>query len=317
MPPRTNRPTLRMLTWHPAFSADTYRQSSSWQPLLKSNLKNMEQLQRLSTRALSADRREALLTTGASALVISFLAWCVRDYRAYLALGPGGPPYNVLGWGVITFGVRPFALGKASVFDTRDYPPTGAHADVDALPPRRGARAQVGGVAPHRQLSQHPPEPLRAKIRSLFASAAARNPDVVEMKLSLYERHNHALFVKSALLEDADARKTLPQTPIISRGEIGHPHPDLSIHLYLSPADARVLIEKGWAERHRLSVPRTSIFAGRYHVADTFLMVYGPRDEGEMAVLQTILLNSIRFMTGKEDIQTPEWDYTPPPPADS
>lgn len=99
----------------------------------------------------------------------------------------------------------------------------------------------------------------------------------------------------------------MPDTARTARGEIGHHHADLSVHLYLSPADARVAIEKGWAERHRLAVPRTSWLAGRYHVGDSYVMVYGPRDEGEMEVLATIVRNAVRFMTGREDVDAIEW----------
>lgn len=100
--------------------------------------------------------------TGVSTVALSAaLVWCIRDYRAYLALGPGGPPYNVLGWAMITFLVRPFALSKSATTSTSDYPVEGAHEDIKALPERKGERATVGGIAPHRQLSQHPPAEMR------------------------------------------------------------------------------------------------------------------------------------------------------------
>lgn len=64
-----------------------------------------------------------------------------------------------------------------------------------------------------------------------FQSAKSRNP-------YLYERHHDALFVAHKLLESQP--DTMPNTAIIARGELGHAHPDLSVHLYLSPADARI-----------------------------------------------------------------------------
>lgn len=38
-------------------------------------------------------------------------------------------------------------------------------------------------------------------------------------------------------------------------------------------------------------------------------MIYGPRDDGELEVLATILRNSIRFMTGveEEDVEPIGW----------
>ncbi|KAH7063583.1 hypothetical protein B0J12DRAFT_643247 [Macrophomina phaseolina] len=152
---------------------------------------------------------------------------------------------------------------------------------------------------------------MRAPVRALFADAAAANAAAVEMRMSLYERHNEALFVREELLsarEDGGGGEKVPRTAVVARGEIGHAHGDLSVHVYVAPADARVLIEKGWAERHRLAVPRGAWWgAERYRVGDTFLIVYGPRDEGELEVLRTILVNAMRFMTGREDVRVPEW----------
>lgn len=91
--------------------------------------------------------RSTILSAGAT--------WCINDYRKYLALGPGGPPYNIFGWAVVTFIIRPFALSTRDVIWTGDYPIEGAHEAILALPVRKGPRAELGGIAPHRQLTQH------------------------------------------------------------------------------------------------------------------------------------------------------------------
>lgn len=36
-------------------------------------------------------------------------------------------------------------------------------------------------------------------------------------------------------------------------------------------------------------------------------MIYGPRDEEEMEVLRVILENSIRFMTGQDEVEKVQW----------
>jgi len=99
-------------------------------------------------------------TSGATALVV-FAAWCIKDYRDYLALGPGGPPYNAKGWAWITFGIRPFALSKSGATYVADYPTQGSHTSIQNIPRRQGDRAVLGGIAPHRQLTQHAPERMR------------------------------------------------------------------------------------------------------------------------------------------------------------
>ena len=131
----------------------------------------------------------------------------------------------------------------------------------------------------------------------------------MEIRTSGYERHNSALFITESVLRQhrrAPAKSRLLETAIIARGEIGHAHHDTSSHLYVSRADARMLIEKGWAERHRLAVPRQYWVKNILRVADTYLMIYGPRDEAEMVAMETILRCSINIMTGQE-IGPIEW----------
>jgi hypothetical protein len=96
------------------------------------------------------------------ALSLPFAGWCLNDYRAFLALGPGGPPHSFLGWATVTFTVRPFALSYEQRLKIKDYPSQGTSDLVQSLPRRRGPRARTGGIAPHRQLSQHAPEAMRS-----------------------------------------------------------------------------------------------------------------------------------------------------------
>jgi Family of unknown function (DUF5519) len=90
-----------------------------------------------------------------------------------------------------------------------------------------------------------PPEDLLCK------DIVQQNPSLLEVRTSYYERHNLALYVRSSLL--ARSATGLPKTANVARGDIGYIHPDLSIHLYFSPPDAKMIIQKGWGERHRLA----------------------------------------------------------------
>lgn len=49
----------------------------------------------------------------------------------------------------------PFALSARDVIWTGDYPTDGAHDAILALPVREGLRAELEGIALHRQLTQH------------------------------------------------------------------------------------------------------------------------------------------------------------------
>ncbi|CZT48521.1 uncharacterized protein RSE6_09229 [Rhynchosporium secalis] len=246
-------------------------------------------------------RRSPTITIPLVGASTAALIWCIKDYRAFKALGPGGIPYNIFGWALITIFVRPFALSEKDTTWTGDYPSRGAHHDILDLEERKGGRAKLAGIAPHRQISQNAPHSIQAPLAELFDDIVKKNPQLLETKRSLYEKHHDAIFVKFSLLEDLNS--AIPATARVSRGEIGHIHADASVHLYFSPADAKVLIEKKWAERHRLARTRSYLgMVNMFGVAGTYLMVYGPRDEGELKTMKTILENSVKYMTGTEDL---------------
>lgn len=102
----------------------------------------------------------AAILAGLTTLTVGAIAWCIRDYQEYLALGPGGLPHDIRGWAAVNI-LRPFALSKNGAKQTSTYPSEGAHEEIRSLPNRMGERASVGGIIPHRQLSQHSPEEMK------------------------------------------------------------------------------------------------------------------------------------------------------------
>lgn len=124
---------------------------------------------------------------------------------------------------------------------------------------------------------------------------AKAHPDLFEIKKSIYERHNDAVFLKDSALSD----EGVADTARASNGEIGHVHGDGSVHLYVAPGDAKIAIERGWAERHRLATPQDSKMFG-ITIASTYLLFSGPRDDEEMNVMKTFLEAGLRFMSGKQ-----------------
>ena len=65
--------------------------------------------------------------------------------------------------------------------------------------------------------------------------------------------------------------------------EFAHLHParDGSLHMALPPAIVDRVIDNGWAERHPL--------AGKHGLPSNIVMVYGPRDEEELAVVAALV----------------------------
>jgi hypothetical protein len=71
--------------------------------------------------------------------------------------------------------------------------------------------------------------------------------------------------------------------PDLFRGEFGHIHPreDGSLHLSVPTPEAERLIELGWAEFHHV--------VEQGLVPPIVIMLYGPRDQDELAVAEQIV----------------------------
>ncbi|EKD18901.1 uncharacterized protein L3040_008123 [Drepanopeziza brunnea f. sp. 'multigermtubi'] len=261
----------------------------------------MTNLSLLDPKVLSFIRSPRAIAIPLVGAFVTASIWSIKDYRAFLALGRGGIPYNFFGWALLTIFVRPFALREEEATRMDEYPREGAHASIEALQPRKGERAVLKGIAPHRQLTQNAPEAMKKLLHEVFDEMVSKHPLLLKKKRSLYERHHDAIFLRPSLLQDANS-SGIPDAARISRGEIGHVHEDGSMHLYFSPADTRLVVERGWAERHRLA--RTRPLLGRWNlfgVTSTYVMVYGPRDEDELAIVRVLLESSVRFMSGREE----------------
>lgn len=239
------------------------------------------------------------------------LSRAAESYRGYLALGPGGMPYNVVGWAIQG------ALGLIARRDTRDpapfadaanrkpYEPHGSRSflvlggggdDVRPIPAREGDRPVVPEyVAPQRQTTQLGGGPfsgaeLRDRMGAYLGTLAGRNPGSVKLAPSGLEgAGTPALW----LVRDVDGGAAGGQPPLppylrSTRGEMAHVHPEGSSHVVLSMADAGELVAKGWAERHRLAGVLGTVPWG-------YVIVYAPRDEAEFEVWKAVVAAAVRF----------------------
>lgn len=212
--------------------------------------------------------------------------WVYRDYQKWLALGPGGLPYDFGGW-LQTTQMR---LRKIDPLDTSllaDLP--GAPEDAQCLadlPAREGPRPEIGvHPVPHRQLNQLPGQAMKEQIEALFDLVVARESQRVEYQLSYFEKRNRAVTLLDQTAGPVDA--------LLSHGEIAHVHPsDGSMHMILSRADARETIDHGWGELHPLA-------GVMLNLPVTYTLIYPPRDTEELAVTGRILDASVAHMTGQ------------------
>lgn len=204
------------------------------------------------------------------------------DYKGFLSLGPGGTPQTFTGYLRIKF------LSLFALRDPYAPPPIPAYqktkrGHLTYLPPRPGPRPKAMGIAPQRQTDQHSSEAVYKMLHAEINALAARCP-YLEIGTSCFEKHGTGLFCTSP------KRRTCG-------GEIVHAHPsDGSMHLTLHPADAKVMLENGWGERHPLA---RGGWLERF-VPGGFVMVYAPRTEEEVDVVMEIVKAAIWWVGGAE-----------------
>ncbi len=150
-----------------------------------------------------------------------------------------------------------------------------------SLPYRQGTKPKTNYGLPHQQLDQIPPPGIYAKLkeRAYDFPFVERRPSVISVPgaeaLWLLEEGGHGC---------AEA--------FMKGNEFAHVHPphDGSMHMMLPEDEVPGLLEKGWAEHHPL-VPQ-----GR--APPTLVMVFGPRDAGEIEVILKLIDTSYKFARG-------------------
>lgn len=255
----------------------------------------------LSTQLVGLRQRAAkrpLMSTALLSTLTFILYNFILSYRRFLRLGKGGVPHNIIGWTIVTL-LRVISLSKQQAQSSKDLdfessPPT--NSSIISLPPRQSDRPEVADIIPQRQLTDKAPASISGPVHDLFDKVVANNPTLLEKKRSHYEKHNDGLYVRESLLSSPDSG--LPETCHVATGEVGHIHPDLSVHLYFSPNDAKHVMAKGWGERHRLA--RRIWGKPVMGIDSTYVFVYGPRNQAEVDVLRILLNASVKFMLGKE-----------------
>lgn len=266
----------------------------------------------------------SLAAVPTAALVFHYLR---SSYLEYISNGPGGVGQHVYGW-LQTLALR-FVLwtGGVNQFDTSIYIKANAAGETwrwladDELPQRKGPRPALKLFPlPQRHLVSLESPTLAASELSILTSLAAAYP-------------SHILFANSHLETFGPALHLSPTHPTPSssplnpfhRGEFAHIHlapytfpsplpasssdgtsytptdplpGPQSLHVTLSPRDAKLAIEKGWAVRHPASgePPR-----GVPRLAAGYVLVYAPRDDNEVEVVRKLVRASAGFVAGVEE----------------
>ena len=232
------------------------------------------------------ERHPRLVTSSALAAVT--IPWFVDNFRKWDALGGFGAP-KPIGY---TFAMVTLPLGRETLstemYDADPDKSTWIR-DPHTIPERRGSRPKTGWhFFPHRQLDRYPNPTVRQRLVEIFDKHAAANTNLVEVTISPRERSNDAIVIKSSLpAPHPVAKKALR--------EIAHwHHLDHSMHMIMAPQDCKLVIERGWGERHPAS--------GSFMLVKEQILIYAPRDEEELEVIERLLLASIGYMTGSRNI---------------
>ena len=204
------------------------------------------------------------------------------DYRNFIALGPGGTPKTIMGYCKVK------ALSMLALRDPYAPPKipwsmVQKEGALCSLPQREGPRPSTLGIAPHRQTDQKPSQEMYEKLANALHTIAEENLHLLE-GTSCFEKHGTGLF------SDNPQRRTCG-------GEICHAHPsDGSLHLTLHPADAKIMLEGGWGERHPLA---RGGWLERF-VPGGFVMIYAPRNDEELDVVLEIVRAAAWYVGGEE-----------------
>ncbi|KAI9851507.1 MAG: hypothetical protein M1824_002617 [Vezdaea acicularis] len=225
-----------------------------------------------------------MLVTLASLILPSILYAAYRDYHNFISLGPGGTPQTVAGYLRITF-LRLFALRNPYL-----PAPTPLHLRFSkgylsnsVLSRRIGPRPEVTGIAPHRQTTEKGSPKNYGALVAAIRELHSRHPNRLRINTSCFEKFSTGLFSVNKVNRTCN-------------GEVCHAHPsDGSLHLTLHPADARIVLEAGWGERHPLA---RGGWCTRF-VPLGFLMIYAPRSEEELTTVMHIVTAAAGWVGGE------------------
>ncbi|KAE8153714.1 hypothetical protein BDV25DRAFT_18395 [Aspergillus avenaceus] len=211
-------------------------------------------------------------------LFLGTIGWAVYDFRDWVDFGTGGTPPTFRGWLSVNRlrVVRAIHyLGGDDLQNSARVPLTGPQFLSSPLPQRSGGPPTMKPrPLPQRQC----PEPIEQRaqetLNSLLSEIHAQYPDRLQLGKSKVEGG-----AADAIFARAEAGPWNPQ--VVRLGyELAHIHSvDRSLHIFISPADARTVIDARWGRR----------FANPSLTPPGWIMVYAPRNTEEVEQVRQIL----------------------------
>ena len=254
--------------------------------------------------------RSALLVIGLASLPLVLHAR--KCYIAWYALGPGGPPHNILGW--VTQALlklvgrsdltNPSHYSRLDVLESyQPFPRTSfMPSDTDSeviLHQRTGSPPNVPYyMGPQRQITEQADEARTERMICFLEAVIRENSEVFESRPSKLEGgHTMAIWWRGWEKNST----TCPRFATI--GELVHVHPEGSTHLVLGPYDAETVLRSGWGCRH----PASGVPGG---LPWTYVFLYAPRNLEEWEIWKSLVLAAcacwVSMANGKvESVRSP------------
>lgn len=243
--------------------------------------------------SINQNPRQASATASAVAVTLS-LVWVLKDFYDWKSFGTGGTPPTWAGYWRMTkirFN-RALLFGKDDLSDPTPLSSAGPkYLDANTIPAREGSRPGImARTMPQRQIpfkSGTVDPGVEDRVKDMMATFAAKHSSIIELRPSKTEGGStDAIYAKTTLdtLNDRAKNNKMLGT------EIAHAHPsDGSLHVWLSEADAKTVVEKGWGMRFPLAF-----------IDKGWAMVYAPRSMTEVEVVERIVKAGIAWIAGVE-----------------
>lgn len=230
------------------------------------------------------------LTVAACSAVLLGVAWLAYDYQAWFTFSTGGTPPNVQGyWKMTEYRIRRAFAGD-NLTDVTSLSTAGVSHLYEKLPLRQHCRPSLmPRTLPQRQHPQSLAADISDRLHNLPSKYARLHPELLTLDKSIIEgRSTDAIFARSQL----PGRRAAVHDAVLG-DEIAHVHPqDNSLHVWLTQADARKVVEAGWGQRFPLSSLDSC--------DEGFIFVYAPVTMLEVDVIEQIIQAGIANLTGIE-----------------
>lgn len=204
------------------------------------------------------------------------------DFYCWLKLGTGGTPPTIRGYLKINKFRILRLLSNDDLKDASKLPRDGLSYIKGHLRQRSRTPPQMfGRTLPQRQYPEPIAEDIRERLHSLPEKYVKAYPELLRMDKSATEGGS----TDAIYLKETTSNKTRPHDRVLG-DEIAHVHPaENSLHVWLTPVDARKVVEAGWGERFPLSSLGMT--------DDGWTFIYAPQSMEDVNMIEVIIKAAI------------------------